>query len=374
MRITRIFIDNYKCFVGFDFKPQAIQPIFGLNGTGKSTLFEVLAGVRRAVVAGDPIDFCFPEAAFTRWTRFPPKPLRIMIEVGGDDDWQYRYELTASIDRATNKTRIVAEVLTSPFFSEPLYSFRDGTAALLHDLDKSSQQILANEQRSGLASVNQSPGTHHVHTFRNWLKGVQWVALHPGLCRQSISQSESAELEWGGVNFVSWLRHIVQTRLAAMGELRRDLGESIDGLNAINLDSLGKQRVLRATFTGWGKSPVILDFDELSDGQRMLIALYAVLHGLKGTNAVVCIDEPANYLALAEIQPYLLRLRDAVGDGIAQLFVVTHNPEAINDLAPDHPALFTRADDGSIQVLPFPETNPEGLTAAELIARGWEQP
>lgn len=375
MRITRLFIDNYKCFVGFDFKPQAIQPIFGLNGTGKSTLFEVLAAVKRLVVDGDPIDFCFPDAAFTRWTRFPPKSLRILLEVG-HDEWQYRYELTASTDRTTNKTRIVTESLTSPFFPDSLYAFRQGTATLLHDLDKTSQQILADDQRSGLSSVNSRPGTHHLQSFRSVLKGVQWVALHPGLMRESSSDGEESTLAWGGHNFVSWLRSVAQIQLPAMGELNANLTECLNGFDGIRFEPIGKRKLLWAKFLS-KPSPNErpeghrYDFAELSDGQRMLIALYAVYHGLKGSNAILCMDEPANYLAPAEIQPYLSLVRDAVGDGLAQLFVSTHNPEAINYLAPDGGVIFDREDGGPVKILPFPEINPDGITAAELLARGW---
>ncbi len=380
MRITRLFIDNYKCFVGFDFKPQAVQPIFGLNGTGKSTLFEVLAALKRLVVDGEPVDSCFPESAFTRWTRFPPKPFALSLDVGDDDTPDlYRYDLTLAVEHKSNKSWIRSETLRSPFHDTPLYAYQDWSATLYHDLDKSTQALLADEHRSGLSLVNPRPGTELLQRFVKWLGGVQWVALHPGLMRESSSDGEEPTLAWGGHNFVSWLRSVAQNQLPAMGKLNADLQECLDGFDGIRFEPIGKRKLLWSMFRRKSADSEQMDgyrfdFSELSDGQRMLIALYAVYHGLKGTNAVVCMDEPANYLALSEIQPYLLRLRDAVGDGLAQLFVVTHNPEAINDLAPDHPVLFSRGDDGSVQILPFPETNPDGLTAAELIARGWEQP
>ena len=157
-----------------------------------------------------------------------------------------------------------------------------------------------------------------------------------------------------------------------MGALSADLQDCIPGLNAIRFEPVGKQWPLLADFDcPTGGKPDPYQFNELSDGQRLLVALYAVYHGLKGSNAVLCLDEPANYLALAEIQPYLSLLRDAVGDGFAQLFVSTHNTEAINYLAPDGGVIFDREDGGPVKILPFPDVNPDGITAAELLARGW---
>src|SRR5258708_7316198 len=42
--------------------------------------------------------------------------------------------------------------------------------------------------------------------------------------------------------------------------------------------------------------------------------LFAVLHGAVGGDATVCIDEPDNYVALRELQPWLTLLRDRVED------------------------------------------------------------
>jgi predicted ATPase len=44
--LRRIWVNNYKCFVNFEFKPQSFQFIMGANGTGKTALGEVLQVVR----------------------------------------------------------------------------------------------------------------------------------------------------------------------------------------------------------------------------------------------------------------------------------------------------------------------------------------
>jgi predicted ATPase len=370
MRITRLFIDNYKCFVGFDFKPQAVQPIFGLNGTGKSALFEVLAALKRAMVEGVNVNECFPWSSTTRWS--DESSLKLILEADGERG-HFTYALSLASDPTKQQTWISDETLM--FGSRLLLSSRGTEAVLTPESGGESLKVLTDRTRSALSSINPRPDTKALVEFREWLGNLQIVSLSPALLRVSLAERQNQQLEIGGQNFAAWLRHIALTQLPAMGELNNDLRGVIDGFESLQFTPTGNVYVLQVQMRqGVNKRRVHYNFHELSDGQRMLITLYAVYHGLKGTNGVLCMDEPANYLALAEIQPYLLRLRDAVGDGLAQLFVVTHNPEAINDLAPDHPVLFTRGDDGAVKILPFPETNPEGLSAAELVARGWEQP
>ncbi len=65
---------------------------------------------------------------------------------------------------------------------------------------------------------------------------------------------------------------------------------------------------------------------ELSDGQRYLIALYMVLHFLIARGSTVFIDEPDNFVALREIQPWLLAAEEAVEENRGQPILVSHHP------------------------------------------------
>ena len=44
--LTRLYVTNYRCLVNFEFKPSNKQLIIGRNGTGKTTVFDVLALLR----------------------------------------------------------------------------------------------------------------------------------------------------------------------------------------------------------------------------------------------------------------------------------------------------------------------------------------
>jgi predicted ATPase len=89
--------------------------------------------------------------------------------------------------------------------------------------------------------------------------------------------------------------------------LQQSLREILDGFDSLDLRRAGRTaRVLRAVFTkppdgevrSSKKQPLEFDFDELSDGQKILIALYTILHCVVAPDATVCIDEPENFIAL----------------------------------------------------------------------------
>jgi AAA15 family ATPase/GTPase len=40
--LKRLYIDNFRCFVNFEYKPERKQLLLGANGSGKSSLLEAV--------------------------------------------------------------------------------------------------------------------------------------------------------------------------------------------------------------------------------------------------------------------------------------------------------------------------------------------
>ena len=118
------------------------------------------------------------------------------------------------------------------------------------------------------------------------------------------------------------------------------------------------------------EDPIEFSFDELSPGQKKLVALYTVLHLGTKAGSTVCLDEADNYIALRELQPWLAAVEDAGIENDLQVLLISHNPEVINYLAPQSGLLFDRTENGPTRCKPFPLDN--SLEPAELVARGWE--
>jgi predicted ATPase len=114
-------------------------------------------------------------------------------------------------------------------------------------------------------------------------------------------------------------------------------------------------------------------FGQLSDGQRCLICLYAILHFIVGRGGTVVIDEPENFISLSEIQPWLMAAADLADDQKGQILLISHHPELINQWAPAYGIQFVRDGLGPTGFEPF-RGNPEyNLPPAELVARGWDR-
>jgi ATPase subunit of ABC transporter with duplicated ATPase domains len=97
-----------------------------------------------------------------------------------------------------------------------------------------------------------------------------------------------------------------------------------------------------------------------------------ILHFLIAKGHTVFIDEPDNFIALGEIQPWLLDAEEAVEDYDAQLVLISHHPEILNQWAATHGLRFFREDNGHVRTEKFKTDTNGDLQPSELIARGWE--
>jgi len=87
--LTRIYIDNFRCFVNFEYAPESRQLLLGENGSGKSSLLTAIRYIKR-FVNGD--ENPFTQSTRTRWQ---DRPLQVFeIEAVLDNrKYEYRVEI-----------------------------------------------------------------------------------------------------------------------------------------------------------------------------------------------------------------------------------------------------------------------------------------
>ncbi|MCE2717734.1 MAG: AAA family ATPase [Dolichospermum sp.] len=115
-------------------------------------------------------------------------------------------------------------------------------------------------------------------------------------------------------------------------------------------------------------------FNELSDGQKTLIALYTLIYCTQDEDYTLCIHEPENFLALPEIQPWLIELYDFCADKKLQALLISHHPELINYLLASPIGYWFERQSNSparVRKITNEESDHSGLPISELIARGW---
>ena len=371
--INRIFIDNYKCFANFECHPDSVHLILGSNGSGKTSVFDVLYRLREFVTSGVPSEATFHPDTLTAWDKRSVQTFELGILGNGGE---YQYRLLIEQARSNLKNRIKSEQLR--FDNQLLYEFDGSDAHLYRDDSTAGPAFPFDWSRSAIATIPSRPDNQKLTWFRRRMEKV--LVFSPDPVRMTAqSEAELSHPDRQLHNLTSWLRHLLQQRADFGSTLLNSLKEVIAGLANISLDRVSEtSRTLRFEFQfdntdSTSSSPRFpLSFDQLSDGQRNLVALYTVLLAVIDNETTVCLDEGDNYVSLREIQPWLAELCDRVEERSGQCLLISHHPEAINYLAAKHGLLFFREDSGPARAKPFEWNGDDVLTPSELIARGWE--
>ena len=65
--LKRIYIDNFRCLVNFELNADSINLFLGSNGTGKSSVFEVLQKIQLFISGDSNVETIFKAKDCTRW-------------------------------------------------------------------------------------------------------------------------------------------------------------------------------------------------------------------------------------------------------------------------------------------------------------------
>jgi predicted ATPase len=369
--ITRLLIDNYKCLVNFELELGRLTLMMGPNGVGKSAVLDALFALRQLLGLKLPVNHpsVFPTRSLTRWDRRVKQTIELQVELDGD---RLTYRLEVEHKPSTEQAKIILERLTDG--STTLFEFRDGQVSLFDDRGKKGAEFQADWGESFLARITARQENHRLTRFVDWVRKLTICGIYPrSLIPESLS--EDPVLARDGSNFASWYRHALQERPDLIAGIGGELAEIVDGLKMLRLEKVtDRSRALIAGFKN-AVGSFELAIDELSDGQRALIVLYSLLKLNAEEGSTLLLDEPDNYVALAEIQPWLMALRETSGESGAQMVVCSHHPEIVDYLGADCGVLLRRDNGGPVTTRRIADIaiKDSGLKLSELVARGWDE-
>lgn len=366
--LKRIYIDNFRCLVNFELAVDSINLFLGANGAGKSTVFEVLQKIQAFVSGDSKVEGIFKSADLTRWQTSQIQ--RFELEIIGNGG-SYKYELGIGHER--DKCRVEYERLW--YDNQPLLKFELGEVQLYRDNHSEGPQYSFEWSQSMIPSLMPRNDNTKLTWFRERMARFIIVRIIPSLMVDESNQEEmrlTSQME----NFVSWYRYLSedQGKVAEIANILRDV---MDGFTNFKFERVSEQNLLlklRISRPSNSIKPIEYRLGELSDGQKTLIALYTLLYGTKSEDYTLCIDEPENFLALPEIQPWLIQLYDLCSDGQLQALLISHHPELINYLlASPIGYWFERQSNAPVRVkrISSEVADNSGLPVSELIARGW---
>jgi len=368
--IKRLYVDNYRCLVNFELPLQELTLLIGPNGVGKTSILDVmyalrqlLAGVAKIADAG-----IFPTQTLTRWQKLDVQVFELDVDLEGD---ALRYRLEVAHDREIYEGSVHLEQLTAN--GRPLFQCEDGQVHLYRDDHSVGAEFCVSGSESAIARVAPRGDNIRLTRFLDFMRKVVVCGLYPASF-QPESATEDAMLQRDARNFAAWYRHLLLERQDLVPEFTTALREVIDGFRGIRMEKVGLDtRALMVMFEDH-EERYELRLDEVSDGQRALMALYSLVRLAAGQGYTLLLDEPDNYLALPEIQPWLIELADACGDTVPQAVLCSHHPELIDYLGGDRGLELSRETSGVTAVRRLSETpNESGLKLSELVARGWQR-
>jgi energy-coupling factor transporter ATP-binding protein EcfA2 len=368
--IKRIYINNYKNLVNFELFPGELTLLLGRNGTGKSAVLDTIHGLREvlsgAVKVTDPV--AFPSRTLTRWQSKPLQAFELEVDLPETGPLTYRLEVEHEPDRGI--ARVALERLSGP--GGPLVEFERGKVTLYRDDHTKGPDFTSDWTESWLARFTGNRDNPRPTRFLEFIRRMVVLRLQPqGIGAEA--RGEDTTLARDGANFAAWYRGMSQERPEAAQALGGDLARVIDGFTALRLPQVGQDTRAAVLAFDHDSTPFQIELDQVSDGQRALIVLYALLHFTAGQGGTLLLDEPDNYLALSEIQPWLMALSDACGDTVSQAVLCSHHPELIDYLGGEHGLLLERDRSGPVLVRSLADQETGGLTLSEILARGWER-
>lgn len=368
--IKRLYIDNYRCLVNFELQLQDLTLLLGPNGVGKTSVLDVMYALRQLLSGEAKVTDkdVFPTRSLTRWQQRDKQVFVTDVWLDGN---KLRYRLEVGQDRIAKRARIELERLESD--GKPLFQFEMGKIRLYRDDHSEGPEFGGDWTESALARVPPGQDNTKLTKFLDYMRKIIVCGLYPASF-ETESSTEDAVLGRDARNFAAWYRHVLLERQELVPEFTKALQEVIEGFRGIRMEKVGLDTRALIVMFDWSSERYELRLDEVSDGQRALIALYALIRLAAGQGYTLLLDEPDNYIALPEIQPWLIELADACGGEVPQAILCSHHPELIDYLASDRGIVLSRESTGVTKVRPSHELAVEGgPKLSEVIARGWER-
>ncbi len=368
--LTRLYADNFRSLVNFEMKFDRLNLLMGPNGSGKTSVFEILRRLQQFISGERRLQTAFPFRELTRWQDSPEQRFEMDLII---ENQNLSYVLVLEHQDQGHKCRVKEESLTQD--GRPLFMRRLAEVQLFRDNHSAGPSYPFDWTLPSLATVQAAHDNRKLTSFRREVGNFVIAGISPAQM-ESYSSEEATTLLPRMENFVSWYRRLSQENMGAMFNLFNELKSVLPGFSSFSFKDTGEDtKGLKVLFDHPGKKPggLAFDFGELSDGQRVLIALYTLVFGLKGSGLTLFLDEPDNFVALREIQPWLTTLSDECGQSFEQAVLISHHPEIIDHLGSSKGRWLSRDGSGPTRVKDEAPAVDDGLSLSETIARGWNE-
>lgn len=359
--IQSLYVDNYKTLVNTKIVFSGLNILIGKSGSGKSTIFEILGALRAFIMGEKRVSECFQAATLTKWQNVPLQTIELVVSVA-ENEYTYHLEIEHK-DEERQQSRVKKEQVL--FGDKPIFEANEGKAQLYNDRLTAGPEILSDWSLSGVSLVHPRRDNQLLQQFKQEIEKIVVCAPNPNMMKD-YAENENNQPDSSFSNFVAFYKWISQAKPECMVELWQNLKEINPTFVNTSLSGDESMKRLQARYAVGG-GMVTCSFNDLSAGEKMLMALYLLAaYGAAGKRYLF-IDEPDNFVYLAEIQPWL-QYMDNYCTGDMQCVLISHHPVVIDYLASGNGIWLKRAGYGATRVVEAP-TGDGILSASEYIAR-----
>lgn len=365
--LTRIEIDGFKSFRGFELDVPPFLVIIGRNAAGKSNLFDAIQFLSRLAGApvldaaqqarGDVVDLFhrYTDGSSVEKMSFAVEVLldREVTDAFGDtaeiDHSRLRYELAIELRRTgpggalrpfvvqeeARRIRRADDGWMRRFAPEQRswmasYS-RGGTDLLTTDSDDQGRRQFTIRQQGNQGRPRRLPATAATATVLSSLTTAtdfpllyalkrefqSWRLLHldPSALRAPDTYDDPDSLAPNGAHLANTLRRLADETGSedrpdgALNDLSADVAAIIPGVTRVQLDEDEARRQRQVEVVTRGEAPFSARVS--SDGTLRAIALLAALYDPRGTG-LICFEEPENGIFPQRLAQFVRYLRALV--------------------------------------------------------------
>ncbi len=201
--LTRIYIDNFRSFVNFEYRPEAKQLLLGANGSGKSSLLKAIRSLKWFIEGEESL---FTQSTRTRWQYRPLQVLELEALLDGK---KYEYRIEIRFAPKTNQPSVNLERLRVS--GTPVFELADGKISFFPNDSSQAMTVPFETAKSALHLAQLS--NSNVRRFVEWVaQSIHCIHIdaYPGKMDESADDGErdpDYELE----NLTGWYRYLVQT-------------------------------------------------------------------------------------------------------------------------------------------------------------------
>ena len=359
--INYLKVDNYCSLVNFKIDFSSINLLLGGNGTGKSTIFKLIADLCLFIQGKADVSTAFPFKSLTRWQLTSVQNYEFSLTY---KEYLFTYQLEIEFNKDEKKNRVRKEIVLCE--GNPIFKAENGKAILYNDFYKEGPELLVNWHSSGVSSVYERTDNKKLCDFKHAVDNI--IVCHPLLFNYDfgISYSEEQYINYIADNITNVYMHVVQKNPEKMMILWQVLKEINPCFvrTYLNGDS-GKILYFEYNHNG---TKVPYTFFELSDGERMLFTLYFLVTLYMNDDCSLFLDEPDNYISLQEVGQFIQYVQD-MSNGKNQCVFISHHPSVIDFFAPSNGIWLMRRSYGATAITDPPKSD-SGLIYSELIAHG----